>query len=120
MIAIENHLGTIHISLECLTSLIAHTAESCFGVAGMNPKNVRQSLLNALPFKKKKCPEKGINVQYNPNKNKLSIDMHIMVLYGTNISAIVDSIIHKVRYTVEEATGIMVSKINVFVDSMTA
>ena len=35
-----------------------------------------------------------------------------------NISAIVKSIVNKVRYTVEEATGLQVAKVNVFVDDM--
>lgn len=43
-----------------------------------------------------------------------------MVTYGVNISAIVQSIIHKVRYTVEDATGMEVAKVNVYVDGMRA
>ena len=35
-----------------------------------------------------------------------------------NISAIAKSIVNKVRYTVEEATGLRVRKVNVFVDGM--
>ena len=46
------------------------------------------------------------------------IDLHIFVTYGINVSAIVDSIINKVRYVVESETGIAVNKINVFVDGM--
>ena len=48
----------------------------------------------------------------------LVIDLHIAVTYGVNISAIVKSIVNKVRYTVEEATGLQVAKVNVFVDDM--
>lgn len=48
----------------------------------------------------------------------LAIDLHIIVTYGLNISAIVKSIVNKVRYTVEEATGFEVRKVNVFVDGM--
>lgn len=48
----------------------------------------------------------------------LVIDLHIAVTYGVNISAIVKSIVNKVRYTVEEATGFQVAKVNVFVDDM--
>ena len=44
--------------------------------------------------------------------------MHIVISYGLNISAIVQSIVNKVRYTVEESTGLEVKKVNVFVDSM--
>ena len=39
-------------------------------------------------------------------------------VYGMNIAAIAKSIVNKVRYTVEEATGLTVKKVNVFVDGM--
>ena len=35
-----------------------------------------------------------------------------------NISAIAQSIVNKVRYTIEEATGLTVKKVNVYVDEM--
>ena len=50
----------------------------------------------------------------------LVIDLHIEVTYGVNITAIVRSIINKVRYTVSDATGFEVAKVNVFVDGMKA
>ena len=46
------------------------------------------------------------------------VDLHIIVTYGLNISAIVRSIVNKVRWTVEESTGLDVRKVNVFVDGM--
>lgn len=50
--------------------------------------------------------------------DRLIVDLHISVIYGMNISAIAKSIDNKVRYTVEEATGLRVRKVNVFVDGM--
>ena len=50
----------------------------------------------------------------------LIIDLHIKVTYGTNISAAVKSITHKVSFAVEEAAGIDVHKVNVYVDDMNA
>ena len=58
----------------------------------------------------------GIRVR--SENDKLVVDLHISVIYGMNISAIAKSIVHKVRYTVEEATGMSVKKVNVYVDGM--
>lgn len=49
---------------------------------------------------------------------QLQIELHISVSYGVNITAIVDSIINKVRYTVEEATDLKVNTVNVYVDAL--
>ena len=68
-----------------------------------------------LPFRAE-AADKGVRVR--AAGGRLVVDLHIAVTYGVNISAIVNSIINKVRYTVEEATGLEVAKVNVFVDSM--
>jgi len=46
------------------------------------------------------------------------VNLHISVTFGTNIAAIADSISNKVQFAVEEATGITVSRVNVFIDGM--
>lgn len=114
MLTIENHLGTIDISYEYLSTLIGHTAAGCFGVVGMNSSGAKQNFLSFL--KKQNRMDQGVVLRYA--KNKLTIDLHITVMFGTNISAVVRSIINKVRYTVEEETGIQIGKINVFVDGI--
>ena len=50
--------------------------------------------------------------------DQLIIDLHIIVSFGVNISAIVKSIVNKVKYSVEDATGLTVAKVNVYVDQM--
>ncbi|MBR5976358.1 MAG: Asp23/Gls24 family envelope stress response protein, partial [Clostridia bacterium] len=60
--------------------------------------------------------DKGVNVVMEDDG--LVVELHIVVTYGVNISTIVDSIVNKVRYTVEDATGLSVKEVNVFVDSM--
>lgn len=116
MIKIDNHLGTINVTNSYLTALIGHAAASCFGVVRMNPigakQGVKTNLLGGSPV------DNGVKVTVPKGTNKMIIDLHIFVTYGINVSAIVDSIINKVRYVVESETGIAVNKINVFVDGM--
>ena len=49
---------------------------------------------------------------------RLVISLHIKVAYGLNIAAIVKSITHKVKYVVENATGLSVARIDVAVDDI--
>ena len=101
MITINNHLGTITYSKQFFYSLIGGTVTNCFGIVGMNA-----GILS----------EKGVTVRYK--NDKLYIDLHISVMYGVNVSTIVKSIIHKVRFAVEDETGFTVDKVNVFVDAV--
>ena len=116
MIKIDNHLGTIEMKTSHLTSLIGHTVTSCFGVVRMNPASAYQGARSNI-FKKDSI-DNGVIVKFPKGSDKMVIDLHISVTYGINVSAIVDSIINKVRYVVEKETGIEVKKINVYVDSM--
>ncbi len=115
MIKIENHFGVIEISKEYFSTLIGGAASSCFGVAGMANSNARQNI-RAFFFRKHQYIDQGVNVK--EDGDGLIVDLHIAISYGLNISAIVRSIVNKVRYTIEEATGLEVKKVNVFVDAM--
>ena len=114
MIRIENHLGTIEISQEYFAYLVGNAASSCYGVAGMVKSGTKQGLRSV--FDKRPFADEGIRVR--SENDKLIVDLHISVIYGMNISAIAKSIVNKVRYTVEEATGLDVKKVNVYVDGM--
>ncbi len=117
MIKTENHMGTIEITETYFANLIGNTVSSCFGVVGMAHSNARQQL---RAFLKKGIifPDQGVLVQ--KSSSGLLIELHIIVTYGLNINAICQSITNKVKYTVEEATGMKVAKIKVFVDGMKA
>lgn len=116
MIRIENHLGHIEINDNYFSALIGHTVTACFGVAGMANSGASQGLRSFF-FRRRHYLDQGVQVK--STGSDLLIDLHIIVTYGVNISAIVDSIVNKVRYTVEQATGLTVLKVNVYVDGMT-
>lgn len=116
MISIENHIGTITVSKDYLVALIGHTTTSCFGVAGMNFSGTKQGLFSFVD--KNDSLDRGVRLI--TDGSRLIIDLHITVTFGTNITAIVDSITNKVRFAVEEATGLTVKKVNIFVDGMKA
>lgn len=115
MIIIENHIGTIRVSKTYLYDLIEQTVTSCFGVADLNDSSLIETV------KTKLFPgdiHRGISLR--SELNKLVIDLHIVTGIGANISAITDSIRNKVRYAVEQATGIAPAEINVFIDGIRA
>lgn len=115
MIRYENHLGTIEISHDCFINLVGSTVVNCFGVAEMATTTEQKGFSGW--FRKRDALDRGIRVRL-VGEDTLVIDLHIIVLYGTNISAIVKSIMNKVTYYVEEITGFRVARVNVFIDGM--
>lgn len=118
MVGFENHIGKISVSENYLTEIVRHAVTDCFGVADVCSVNTFQSAASAVTFGKAYKKQKGVAIRTDKNGG-LIIDLHIKVSYGTNITAAVSSIIHKVTFTVEEAVGVDVHKVNVFVDDMT-
>ena len=114
MICIDNRYGTIEISQEYFRYLIGYAVTSCYGVAGMVRSGPRQGLRSMLS--RRAHADDGVHVR--SEGGRLVVDLHFTVIYGMNISAIAKSIGQKVRYTVEDATGLTVKKVNVFVDGM--
>ncbi len=109
MITYETRLGKVNISEAYLSKLIGHEVISCFGVVGMVPSNSKQKIFNK--FSKTEQIDTGIKVI--GDADNLEIELHIVVTYGMNISAIAQSITEKVKYVVNEAIGIEVKKVTV-------
>lgn len=116
MIKIENHLGVIEIASAYFANLIGHVAAECFGVSGLVNSTPSQGIRGFLSGRD--TLDKGVRVR--GSGGQLLIDLHIAVTYGLNIGAIVKSIINKVTYTVEAASGLTVAKVNVYIADMKA
>lgn len=116
MVTIENHIGKISVTESYLTEIIRHTVCDSFGVADVCSVNTFRTAVSAITggriFRRR-----GVSVHTDKNGG-LSVDLHIKVTYGTNICAAVSSITDKVAFTVEEATGVQVNNVNVYVDDM--
>lgn len=117
MIKLENPNGYIEITNAYFANLVGRAAQSCFGVTGMVNSSPYETIKTAIKSKASKDnSSQGISVK--SVNGALNIDLHISVSYGVNIAAIVDSIVNKVRYTVEEATDLKVKNVNVYVDGL--
>lgn len=115
MVKYENPLGTIEISEEYFSELLGSIVPTCFGVVGMANSNALQGV-RAFINRKTRYLDQGVSVRREPDG--LVIELHIVVTYGINISTVVESLVNKVRYTIEDVTGMNVKKVDVFVDSM--
>ncbi len=113
MISYETMGGTVCFSNEYLSKLIGNAVGNCYGVVGMVPSN-RQKF--SMLVKRSSVVDKGILVR--GNMSSISVELHIAVMYGININTIANSITEAVKYTVNQATGIDVSKVIIRVDEI--
>jgi uncharacterized alkaline shock family protein YloU len=112
-LSIKNAFGTITIYNEVVARIAGMAAIDCYGIVGMAAKNIKDGLVQLL---KMESLTKGIRLKVEDSS--VSIDLHIIVEYGTNISAIADSIVSTVKYRVEENIGMPVAEVNIFVEGV--
>lgn len=117
MIKYENPNGYIEITNNYFARLVGNAAQSCFGVTRMVNPNPYQSIKSVIK-NKADLDNSNQGVSVKSINGTLVVDLHIAVSYGVNINAISDSITNKVRYTVESATGLKVSAVNVHIDGL--
>ena len=120
MIKYENPNGYIEITNNYFARLVGNAAQSCFGVTRMVNANPVQTIKYAIKSRVDGADLDTSNqgVTIKSVNGALVVDLSIAVSYGVNINAIADSIVNKVRYTVEEATDLKVSKVNVYIDAL--
>ncbi len=61
---------------------------------------------------------KGLSTWSKSNNRMAPLELHIAVDHGVNISALAHSIINEVSYKVNQATGVPVACVDVYVDTM--
>lgn len=112
MFSFENHVGRIRICENYLKKLVTKTVCDCFGVAQIVDHNK-----TLAPFKKiLGIPEKSIFLKNE--KDRLKVEMHILISGGVNIAEIVRNIKDKVKWVLEQDAGILVSQVTVYVDGV--
>jgi uncharacterized alkaline shock family protein YloU len=106
-------LGIISFSDEVLANIAGVATMECYGAVGMASKRATDGLVELL---KRENLSKGVKV--NSDNDELVVDLFIIVEYGTKISVIADNIIQKVKYNLENITGLKVKKVVVNVQSV--
>jgi uncharacterized alkaline shock family protein YloU len=104
-----NPLGNIYISHRAIATISSQSALESYGVVGLAPKNLVQGLSQVLT----KDPSLGVDVVYD--STGITIDLFIVVEYGTRIKSVATSVAENVRYNVERAIGLPVNQINIHV-----
>ena len=105
----QTPLGNIRISPRVIAAIAHQAVLKSYGVVGLAPKNLMSGIARALA----KDPAEGIEVRYD--EDGIEIDLHIIVEYGTRITAVANSAANLVRYHVEKTVGLPVKAVNVHV-----
>ena len=114
MVNITNEKGQISITSEVLTYLAGVAATSCFGVKGMIGRSKEGGALQLL---RRESMSKGVTV-HNNEDGSITLELHIGVDHGVNMSAVARSIIKEVSYKLSRSAGVPVRCVDVYIDTI--
>lgn len=110
----HNERGEIRITSDVFTHITGMVATSCYGVKGMALRSKTDGLVHLL---RRESMSKGVKVVYHED-GSISIELHIIVDNGLNLTEISRSIMNRVQYEVGRLTGVKVRAVHVCIDSM--
>ena len=110
---LEAQQGRIYIEEEVVAALAGLATAECYGVVGLAPRGFSEGLAEILH---RDSISRGVKVE--GQEGKLSVEVNVVIGYGTRISEVARNIMSTVKYTVEDLTGLKVGKVDVFVRSV--
>lgn len=113
MINLTNENGLVSYSEEVIANIVGLSTMECYGVVGMASKNATDGFWELI---KGGNLSKGVKIHYK--NDELSVELFVVVEYGTKISVIANNIIQKIKYNVENFMGVKVSTITVNVQGV--
>ena len=114
MLKFHSEQGEISVSSAVFSNITGMAATNCFGVKGMVGRSKDSGPFQLL---RRESMSKGVNATF-ADDGSISLELHIAVDHGVNISALAHSIINEVSYKVNQATGVPVACVDVYVDTM--
>ncbi len=110
--ASETVPGSIEIAPLAIARLASHAVLQSYGVVGMAAPNLASGIAWTLT----RDPHRGIEVQIEDER--VTIDLYVVIEYGTRITTVASSLINAVRFYVEKATAMSVAQVNVHVQGL--
>jgi uncharacterized alkaline shock family protein YloU len=114
MITRQTDLGTIEISSTAIASLAEQAVLQSYGVVGLAERNRFESWRRGIM--KSGQGRKGVLVTVADEG--VTIDLYLIIEYGTRISEVAKGVINRVKYSVEKTLGLPVLAVNVHVQAL--
>ncbi len=105
--------GHVEISDNAIVAVIHDAVLSCYGIVDMAPRSIRSAIGKRLGIN---STERGIGIA--KAEDKLTIDLSVVVEYGTPIFTVATNVMQTVKFRVEEMLGMDVERVNIHVDGL--
>lgn len=110
---INSDLGNIIIDNNVFATIAGISAMESYGIVGMASKNATDGIFELLRFDNL---SKGVKV--SAENGEINIELHVILEYGVRISTVGQNIIDRVKFNIENLTGLAIENIEVLVEGV--
>lgn len=105
--------GRVSIADNAIVTIVHEAVLSCYGIVDMAPRSIRSALGRRLGISSE---ARGIDITVN--ENRVSIELSVVMEYGTPIFTVASNVMQAVKFQVERVLGMDVERVNVNVDGL--
>ena len=109
----NNEYGYINIEDSVIATIAGLSAMESYGIVGMASKSATDGFFQLLKWENL---SKGIKVY--TRDDEVEVDLHVILEYGVRISVVAENIIEKVKFNIENLTGLNVTMVNIYVQGI--
>ena len=113
-VKIKTKAGTIDIASDVIATVVGGAATDNYGVVGMASRNPLRDGVNSILQRDKY--NKGVVIRQT--EGGITVEVNIIVGYGTKISEVSKSVQNKVKYNLESMLGITADEVIVCVQGV--
>jgi uncharacterized alkaline shock family protein YloU len=108
----KHSLGSIEVSPSAIASIANAAVLSCYGIVGTANKDLATGIVNLL------SPDSKRGIEVHIDDGQITIDVYVIIEYGTRIAAVARSVMSVVKFSVERALGVPVTEVNIHVEGL--
>lgn len=105
--------GQVSIADGAILTIVHEAVLSCYGIVELAPRSLGSAIGRRLGFS---SAARGIDISVVDNR--VSIELSVVMEYGTPILTVASNVMQAVRFQVERVLGMDVERINVNVDGL--
>lgn len=109
-----NEFGRIIVADDAIATIAGAAALESYGLVGMCSRSRLKD--NFVELLGKENLSRGVEVTVN--NDRVTVDLYIIVSYGTKISEVAQNVMETVKYAVENLIGLHVDQVNVNVQGV--
>lgn len=105
--------GNLHVANDVLADIVGYAALQCYGVVGMVAPSAVDGIAKILPASRLR---RGVVV--SSTETGVTVDLYVVVEYGTNIATVSKNLVDQVSYALTEYACVPIEGVNVHVQDV--